>query len=146
MHITCGKSPDDPCTVFPREIAALRSMAAFHAKIDAVAKGSFGCVQYTVNDKHDVVKAYVAVAWAQPYSCAIRYHVAVERTRIDEDKLAKTCEAAGDLDSIVELSGDGALLPSIKVYIEAVDGSTAELFVVVKGDQIAKVVDDFVCL
>ncbi|TMW58928.1 hypothetical protein Poli38472_007073 [Pythium oligandrum] len=156
-------------------------MAGFHAQRISTLKGSFGCVQYSVRDKLDNVKAYVAIAWGQPLLFgAFHCHVAVGRTKIDGEALAQTCEDRKKLerhekafpntskgivclqqnekaisevcdasdamnpDSNITISGDETLTPFITVRTGGLDGTTAELFVAVKGDRIAKVAEDSV--
>lgn len=142
LEIVCGRDASDPDTHFPGEIPPLGIMAGFHGKSNAAAMGSFGCVQFRVEDNVEKTKAFIVVAWAQPWSGRCRCHVGVRTTRFDVRTVARECEddkiggagdqycALGDAD----LSGPDC----VKVWAQTVEGSTAEIFVSIKADVIVK--------
>ncbi|KAG3104708.1 hypothetical protein PI124_g13899 [Phytophthora idaei] len=142
-HIISGKDLSDACTTFPQEIGPLRSGGGFHAKRDAAAVGSFGCVLYGVKDRFDNIKGYIAVAWGQPYWGKFRCHVEVSLTEINAKSVAVKCERMEASDDDIKIDGPDQLTPFIRAYAKPVEGSTAELFVTVKADQIARAIEAF---
>lgn len=142
LEIVSGKSSTDPDTHFPGEIPPLGITAGFHGKANGAARGSFGCVQYRLEDNSEKTKAFIVVAWAQPWSGACRCYVGVQTSKFDTHDVASRCEDdnIGSTGNVSCVLGDPSLSgpDCVKVWAQTVEGSTAEIFVMIKADVIVK--------